>query len=112
VSSEEAPETHAHEACSTWTTSRWWRSPLPSGIDPTDEISATDRSSLFWPTAAFDHASTAVTLDVYSDRFDDDLDAVAAALDRAALRSSVGRMWAATPSGRDDTVQRNEETPG
>ncbi len=58
------------------------------------------------------HASAAVTLDVYSDLFDDDLDAVAAALDQAALRSNVGKMWAATPSGPDDAVRRNEETPG
>jgi hypothetical protein len=36
------------------------------------------------------HASAAVTLDVYSDLFDDDLDAVAATLDQAARRSSVG----------------------
>ena len=32
------------------------------------------------------HASAAMTLDVYADLFEDDLDAVAAALDRAADR--------------------------
>ena len=40
------------------------------------------------------HASAAMTLDVYADLFDDDLDAVAVALDHAASEASVGRMWA------------------
>jgi integrase len=40
------------------------------------------------------HASAAMTLDVYSDLFDDDLEAVAAALDQARSRESVGKMWA------------------
>ncbi len=35
------------------------------------------------------HASAAMTLDVYADLFDDDLDAVATALDRAKRASSV-----------------------
>ena len=51
--------------------------------------------------------SAAVTVDVYSDLFDDDLDAVAAALNEAALRSSVGKMWAAPEPVTDDTVSRN-----
>lgn len=42
------------------------------------------------------HASAAMTLDVYSDLFDDDLEAVAVALDHAVTRQSVGRMWART----------------
>jgi hypothetical protein len=58
------------------------------------------------------HASAAVTLDVYSDLFDDDLDAVAAARNEAALRSSVGKTWAATPFAPDGIARRNEETPG
>lgn len=33
------------------------------------------------------HASAATTLDIYADLFDDDLDAVATALDQARLRS-------------------------
>jgi integrase len=37
------------------------------------------------------HASAAMTLDVYADLFDDDLDAVSLALDRARARSVVGR---------------------
>lgn len=40
------------------------------------------------------HASAAMTLDVYADLFDDDLDAVAVALDQARTFSSVGKMWA------------------
>lgn len=40
------------------------------------------------------HASAAMTLDVYADLFDDDLDAVAIALDHIAGDSNVGKMWA------------------
>jgi len=40
------------------------------------------------------HASTAMTLDVYADLFDEDLDAVAKRLDDAAATSVVGEMWA------------------
>jgi hypothetical protein len=38
------------------------------------------------------HASAAMTLDIYADLFDDDLEAVATALD--ATRENVGKMWA------------------
>jgi len=38
------------------------------------------------------HSSAAMTLDVYADLFDDDLDAVADALDNAVSRSGVVRM--------------------
>lgn len=41
------------------------------------------------------HASATMTLDIYADLFDDDLDAVADALDHAGSQMSVGRMWAA-----------------
>ena len=40
------------------------------------------------------HASAAMTLDIYADLFDDDLEAVATALDKARSRESVGKMWA------------------
>jgi integrase len=40
------------------------------------------------------HASAAMTLVVYADLFDDDLDSVAVALDEAWTNSSVGKMWA------------------
>jgi integrase len=38
------------------------------------------------------HASAAMTLDTYADLFDDDLDSVAAALNRAASNSTVGLL--------------------
>ena len=40
------------------------------------------------------HASAAMTLDIYADLFDDDLEAVAIALHEARARESVGEMWA------------------
>lgn len=40
------------------------------------------------------HTSAAMTLDTYSDLFDDDLDAVAAALHSRYSRSTVGKVWA------------------
>jgi integrase len=40
------------------------------------------------------HAYAAMTLDIYADLFDDDLEAVAVALDQARSRQSVGKMWA------------------
>lgn len=40
------------------------------------------------------HSSAAMTLDVYADLFDDDLDAVAIALDQAVTSESVGRLRA------------------
>ena len=38
------------------------------------------------------HASASITLDVYADLFDDDLDAVAIALDDAAMKSNVAKV--------------------
>ena len=47
------------------------------------------------------HASAAMTLDVYADLFDDDLDAVAVALNHLVGDSNVGKMWAnAEPESR------------
>ncbi|HEY8318688.1 MAG TPA: site-specific integrase [Amnibacterium sp.] len=40
------------------------------------------------------HASAAMTLDIYADLFDDDLNAVSDRLDDAFARSSVGKVWA------------------
>ena len=40
------------------------------------------------------HASAAMTLDVYADLFDDDLDAVGEALSKAGDPENVGKMWA------------------
>jgi hypothetical protein len=39
-------------------------------------------------------AAAAMTLDIYADLFDDDLEAVATALNDARARESVGKMWA------------------
>jgi len=39
-----------------------------------------------------DHASAAMTLDVYADLFDDDLDPVAERLDEGLARTGVGKM--------------------
>jgi integrase len=44
--------------------------------------------------AMLGHPMTSMTLDVYSDLFPEDLDAVADALGRAFSEESVGRMWA------------------
>ena len=49
------------------------------------------------------HASAAMTLDIYADLFDDDLEAVATALDNARSHEIVGKMWARGgqgPAGR------------
>ena len=40
------------------------------------------------------HASEAMTLDVYANLFDDDLDALSAAMPDLLLRENVGKMWA------------------
>lgn len=40
------------------------------------------------------HASAAMTLDVYADLFDDDLDDVANRLDQRLSQTIVGKMWA------------------
>jgi len=45
------------------------------------------------------HKSAALTLDTYADLFPDDLDAVAIALNQAALSTSVGKMWARDQKG-------------
>ena len=45
------------------------------------------------------HASAAMTLDVYADLFDDDLDGVAVALDAARTRSVVVDMWGRSAAG-------------
>jgi hypothetical protein len=41
-----------------------------------------------------DHASAAMTSDIYADLFDDDLGAVATALHEARTDEIVGKMWA------------------
>ncbi|MFT4156529.1 MAG: tyrosine-type recombinase/integrase [Microbacterium sp.] len=45
------------------------------------------------------HASAAMTLDTYTDLFDDDLDDVAKRLHKRALAADVGKVWAKPKSG-------------
>jgi integrase len=56
------------------------------------------------------HASASMTLDVYNDLFDDDLDAVANALDARARSTDVGKMWAKA-STRVDPERSETDTP-
>ena len=44
-----------------------------------------------------------MTLDVYADLFDDDLDNVASALNSARLASNVGKVWASDPATEPET---------
>lgn len=44
------------------------------------------------------HSSAAMTLDVYADLFDDDLDAVGRAMNELLLKKNVGKMWAKNKS--------------
>lgn len=57
------------------------------------------------------HASAAMTLDVYADLFDDDLDAVAAALDDHAAAAGVGKMWARSPEEASKVALQKEKPP-
>jgi hypothetical protein len=50
------------------------------------------------------HASAAMTLDVYSDLFEDDLDAVADALNNRALKTNVGKLWANVANSEKHTT--------
>jgi integrase len=54
------------------------------------------------------HASAAMTLDIYADLFDDDLEAVAVALDDARSRASVAKMW---PRSGHEALSRSVEQP-
>jgi hypothetical protein len=58
------------------------------------------------------HASAAMTLDTYTDLFDDDLEAVATALDHRAMQTDVAKLL---PRGAQSPVARGpgtRETPG
>lgn len=54
------------------------------------------------------HKSAAMTLDVYADLFDTDLDAVADALDHAVSRMNVVKAWSEEDSGQ----KKNPYNPG
>jgi site-specific recombinase XerD len=57
------------------------------------------------------HASAAMTLDIYADLFDDDLEAVATALDQARSRESVGKMWARSGHATASRASGSRLTP-
>lgn len=48
------------------------------------------------------HASAAMTLDVYADLFEDDLDVVAGRLDDGLAQTVVGKMWAEVARNEDE----------
>ncbi|PYY38854.1 tyrosine-type recombinase/integrase [Curtobacterium sp. MCPF17_046] len=48
------------------------------------------------------HASAAMTLDVYADLFEDDLDIVAGRLDDGLAQTVVGKMWAEAAQNEDE----------
>ena len=58
------------------------------------------------------HASAAMTLDVYTDLFDDDLDAVAVRINDAAVAASVSKMWPREPGGGPEGPPDGAEMPG
>ncbi|GAA1110038.1 tyrosine-type recombinase/integrase [Arthrobacter flavus] len=57
------------------------------------------------------HKSAAMTLDVYADLFDDDLDAVAVMLNHGAASANVGKMWAESQNGLNSEAPRLREIP-
>jgi integrase len=57
------------------------------------------------------HASAAMTLDVYADLFDDDLDAVAGALDHQVRAASVSKMWPLRPTDLASASPGDDKTP-
>ena len=61
------------------------------------------------------HASAAMTLDVYSGLFDDDLTALAERMDaasRAAAEARVGAVWARPPTERSQKGKAAVQTSG
>ena len=49
------------------------------------------------------HASAAMTLDIYADLFEDDLDDVSDRLDKVRSESFVGFLWGLAPDGQKKT---------
>lgn len=58
------------------------------------------------------HASAAMTLDVYADLFDDDLDAVATRLDHAAVSTGVVKLWSDGDRPGVEMTPGRSEIPG
>ncbi len=88
-----------------WFGSAVRRASLPAGLRPHDlrhtaaSLAVSAGANVKAVQRMLGHASASMTLDVYADLFDDDLDAVATALDEAASRAGVGRLWAAPEAG-------------
>jgi integrase len=49
------------------------------------------------------HASASMTLDVYAELFNDDLDAIAGRLDEGLANTVVGKMWAELATNEEKT---------
>jgi hypothetical protein len=58
------------------------------------------------------HASAAMTLGVYTDLFDDDLDAVAVRINDATVAASVSKMWPRNDEGGPEGPPDEVEMPG
>ena len=56
------------------------------------------------------HASTAMTSDVYSDLFEDDLDAVAYALNNRAFKTNARKLWTNVAVSERHTAETVLET--
>lgn len=57
------------------------------------------------------HKSAAMTLDVYRELFDDDLDAVGVALGAAGSSAVVGKMWANGENSGTERARNEEKSP-
>ncbi len=57
------------------------------------------------------HKSAAMTLDVHSDLFEDDLDAVGIALNAAGPAAIVGKMWATGPNSPAEQLTTEAGSP-
>lgn len=57
------------------------------------------------------HASAAMTLDVYADLFDDDLDAVGDALSRFGAPDVVGKVWASPENAASESAAEGACVP-
>jgi hypothetical protein len=58
------------------------------------------------------HASAAMTLDVYADLVDDDLDSVAIRLDHAAVSTDVVRTWSSADRPGASAAPSRPKNPG
>ena len=58
------------------------------------------------------HASAEVTLDLYADLYDDDLDGVATALNATAMQTNVANLLPLAAWGRSSTPWKKHKIPG